>query len=134
MNGIIDLRQLIKSIEPKKHTAKYVYCTIDDKILSVLLDSILLMFREEEGITVVLKKEKADTLSLQYEGVWELVTLTVHSSLSAVGFIAAVINNLANHGISTNVISAYFHDHLLVPYGKGNKVVSLLKEMQTSRV
>jgi hypothetical protein len=134
MNGIVELGKLLKSIEPKKHDAKYVYCTIDDEIPSIVIDSFLLLFKEEEGFTVVLEKEKADTMSLQYDDVWELVTLTVQSSLSAVGFIAAVTQHLADNGISTNVISAYFHDHLLVPIGRSDEVVKLLNELQNSSI
>jgi hypothetical protein len=40
--------------------------------------------------------------------------LTVHSSLEAVGLTAAVARKLALHGISANVVAAYYHDHIFV--------------------
>jgi hypothetical protein len=62
-----------------------------------------------------LKKEEADQLSLAYESTFSLITLTIHSSLNAVGFLAAIANCLAQANISVNAISAYYHDHLFIP-------------------
>ena len=53
-------------------------------------------------------------------------------TLVTVGFIAAVTNYLAEYKISTNVISAYYHDYLFVPLGRGKIVVALLKDLQDS--
>ena len=130
MNAIENLQQLLKSIEPKLNEGEYVYCTINQLTLRNLDISPLLIFTEEEGVTLVLEKSQADTHSLEYEDTWQLVTLTVHSSLIVIGFIAAVTQHLAKHGISTNVISAFYHDHLLVPNGTGQRVVEILKELQ----
>jgi hypothetical protein len=55
-----------------------------------------------------------------------MVTLQVHSSLDAVGLTAAVAQELADHGISCNVVAGSFHDHLFVPYDRGDEVVGLL--------
>jgi hypothetical protein len=40
-----------------------------------------------------------------------------HSSLEAVGLIATIVTKLAADGVSTNVVSGYFHDHIFVPEG-----------------
>lgn len=55
--------------------------------------------------------------------------MQVHSSLEAVGFIAAIANKLAENGISVNVVSAYYHDHLFVSSEKAEQVMQLLAEM-----
>ena len=40
-----------------------------------------------------------------------LITLTVRSSLEAVGLLAAITARLADAGISVNAVSAFHHDH-----------------------
>jgi hypothetical protein len=58
-----------------------------------------------------------------------MVTLTVHSALDAVGFLAAITTRLAAAGISVNAVSAFFHDHLFVPVGRAEETVEILCRM-----
>ncbi len=94
-----------------------------------LAKDALLSFREQEGRTLIIEKSLADNHGLKYESVWAMITLTVHSDLTAVGFLARITNRLAEEGISVNVVSAYYHDHLFVPYDKAQETMKLLKEM-----
>ena len=57
-----------------------------------------------------------------------VITLTVHSDLHAVGLLAAIATRLAAHGISLNVVSAYFHDHLFVPVERAQEALEVLRE------
>jgi hypothetical protein len=75
----------------------------------------LCIFRENEGLTVICSRTYADRHGLPYEGSFRQVTLSVHSSLQAVGFLAVVSSALARVGIPCNVISAFYHDHIFVP-------------------
>jgi len=58
-----------------------------------------------------------------------MVTLTVHSALDAVGFLAAITARLAAAGISVNTVSAFFHDHLFVPAERAEETVEILCRM-----
>jgi hypothetical protein len=62
---------------------------------------------------VPLPQAKALGLAHQFES--RMVTLTVHSALDAVGFLARLSAALAAQGIACNVVSAFHHDHLFVP-------------------
>ena len=62
--------------------------------------------------------------------IFRLITLTVHSSLEAVGLTAIVTNKLAEHEISANVVAAYYHDHIFVPCEKAGKAMEVLREFQ----
>ena len=73
-----------------------------------------MQFREEEGVTLIVKKELADQLRFQYNYVASWITLTAHSSLAAVGLTAAFSKALAEEAISCNVVAAFYHDHLFV--------------------
>ncbi|NOX29081.1 MAG: ACT domain-containing protein, partial [Actinobacteria bacterium] len=54
------------------------------------------------------------------------LTLTVHSSLEAVGLTAAVSARLTDVDIPCNVIAGYHHDHLLVPVDRVDEAISAL--------
>jgi hypothetical protein len=129
MAGISDLKVLLRSMKPKLIDDEFVFCTMHEKRFSELKIKPLLVFKEKEGTTLVLEKEIADANSLPYSGSWALITLTVHSDLQAVGFLAKITEKLAENGISVNVVSAYYHDHLFVPFGKAEKTIQILEEL-----
>jgi uncharacterized protein len=81
-------------------------------------------FREDEGITVIVETDgTAD------EPLWAQITLRIHSSLEAVGMLAAIANALATRGIPCNAVSAYYHDHLFVPWSRRDDAIRALHEL-----
>lgn len=112
-------------MNPHLHARPVVFCTVDR---APDLDAICI-FREAEGVTLILEQEEADRRNLGYEQQWAWITLTVHSSLAAVGFIAAIATRLAQAGVSVNPVSAYYHDHLFVPWEQRELVMRLLLDM-----
>ncbi|MFW9991490.1 MAG: ACT domain-containing protein [Candidatus Odinarchaeota archaeon] len=127
--GISDLNSLLKSMEPELREETYVFCSIPGKKYSGMNLEPLLMFNEDEGVTIIVEKEIADDHSLSYSAIWSLITLTVHSDLTAIGFLAKLTKELADSGISVNVVSAYYHDHLFVPVEKSKDAMQILKDM-----
>lgn len=75
----------------------------------------LMLFTEDEGVTVVVDTGQARGHGLALEQPMARITLTVHSALDGVGLTAAVSGALAEAGISCNLVAAYFHDHVFVP-------------------
>lgn len=129
MAAINDPQLLLSEMNPRLNEGEYVYCTISDPG-NINEDQILFSFKEEEGLSVILKKEYADELQLKYDFVAAWITLTVHSSLSAVGLTAAFSNALADAGISCNVVAATYHDHIFVDVKDSEKALSVLKKLQ----
>jgi hypothetical protein len=111
-------------MKPKLLQGEFVFCTAKERDFPALRP--LLVFREDEGTTVVVSKEDAQKAVLSYSESWAMITLTVHSDLQTVGFLAKVTTELAKENISVNVVSAYFHDHLFVPYDKADKAMQVL--------
>ena len=72
---------------------------------------------------MILHREQADSAGLSYTYISRMITLSVKSSLYAVGFLAAITSKLAEHDISVNVVSAYNHDHLFVPTKKSHEAM-----------
>lgn len=128
MTAITDLDVLLKSMSPELVDQDYVFCTVKSAITEYLHLDPLATFREKEGLTLVLEKQKAIESELDFDGVFSLITLTVHSSLEAVGLTAAFATKLASYEISANVIAGYYHDHVFVQKEKSNIALAALKE------
>ena len=48
------------------------------------------------------------------------------------GFLAVILRHLADAGVSVNVASGFYHDHLFVQDGEEELVMELLKELSQS--
>lgn len=131
MAGETDLTQLLKAMKPmlRQGDGDYVFCTLPNAThCPPDLDPVG-YFKEDEGLTLILPKPQADAAGLPYTTVFALITLTVHSSLEAVGFMAAIATHLASHGISVNPVSAFYHDHLFVPARDADRAIALLQSL-----
>ncbi|MBR1209273.1 ACT domain-containing protein [Bradyrhizobium sp. JYMT SZCCT0180] len=129
MSGERDLATLLRNMKLEMHDGVFVFCSIPAvKEIPAALRPVHL-FREREGTTLVMRREEAECAGLPYQFASRLITLTVHSSLEAVGFLAAITGRLAQAGISVNAVSAYYHDHLFVPEHRADEALGLLQEM-----
>jgi hypothetical protein len=125
MSGEKKLKKLLKTMKPEHNEGEYVFCEIKS-LVNINLDEIEMFFREKEGITLILKKEIADKLNLKYSFITSWITLTVHSSLEAIGLTAAFSKALADNGISCNVVAAFYHDHIFVDQKDIEKAMMIL--------
>jgi uncharacterized protein len=132
MAGESSLLQLLRSMRPILHDGEYVFCTTDMAPGEISDLKAPGRFREAEGSTLILRREQADAAGLPYGPVFQMITLDVHSSLEAVGFLAAILATLAAHDIAVNVISAYYHDHLFVPAPRAREALLLLDNLSAS--
>ena len=128
MTGETELRKLLQSLEPKLHEGEFVFCTIDSFGRVAALDPIGI-FQEQEAVTVILPKAKADEAALPYSVLMAWITLTVHSSLEAVGVTAAVSKALTDARISCNVVAAFYHDHVFVPVQDAVRATEVLTSL-----
>ena len=127
MAGETDLSELITGMVPKLNKGEYVVCSVND-INKIERSVTIREVKEVEGSTV-LELNKADELKLKYDYVAAWITLTVHSSLEAVGLTAAFSTAFANNKISCNVIAGYYHDHIFVAIDKSEKAMKVLREL-----
>ena len=128
MSGIVELNELLKSMSPEIQDGEYVFCTFTDNNMDYKHLEPLATFKESEGLTLIVPLAIAVKEKLSFEGVFKQITLTVHSSLEAVGLTAAVANKLASYEISANVVAAFYHDHVFVQAEKAQQALSALKE------
>lgn len=127
MTGEDDLDVLCCRMSPSLHATSYVYCCVQaGAVPPHVLALALGTFQETEGMTLILPRDQARAAGLVFDAEWALVTLQVHSSLEAVGFIAAVSQALAQARVPCNVVSAYYHDHLLIPFSMREQAMQVL--------
>ena len=127
--GEIDLSKLIRSMRPTLHEGTYVFTTVPD-LESIPPKEMVGFFREEEGFSVIVDQQKAESLGLKHTFAAAWITLEVHSSLEAVGLTAAFSTALSHEGISCNVIAGFYHDHLFVAKEQKEKAMSILRNLQ----
>ena len=126
-----NLEKLLQSMQPVLKKGIFVFANVPLDKEQQAKDCCIQYFQEEEGMASILRKEDAKHLGL--EAVYEsrMISLMVHSSLDAVGFLAAITTRLASAGISVNPVSAFYHDHLFVPVDKADLAMELLTEFSS---
>lgn len=128
MSGETNLGELLRTLSAKLVDGIYVFATIPDG--SVPKDIMpRMMFREAEGITLVLLKSDAEARGLACEFPCRMITLEVHSSLEAVGFMARIATELARHDMGVNPVAGFFHDHLFIPDGREQDALRILDRL-----
>lgn len=124
--GEANLAVLLCSMRPALQDGVYVFHSSAISFAQAARLEPVLIFREAEGTTLILERDKADAAGLAYQYPARMITLNVHSSLDAVGFLAAITRTLADAGISVNPVSAHYHDHLFVPEDKAETAMTEL--------
>lgn len=128
MFGETNLSKLLSSMKPVLIPDEYVFCSVKGEYHNYTELSPLASFYEAEGLTLLITKDNAIKYELPFESIFKGITLTIHSSLDAVGLTAAVSTKLAEKGISANVIAAYYHDHIFVQSEKAELAIEALSE------
>jgi len=129
-HGEQDVQKLLKQMQPILEKEGLVFCSLPPNQAEDYFSLCQGYIVEPEGITVILSRHLADRNDLAYELVFKRITLMVYSSLEAVGFLARVTEVLAAQGISVNVLSGYYHDHLYIKESEAAEALKILKLWQ----
>jgi len=133
MYGETNLQKLLKTMSPILSNEEYVFITVSGNYGDYSQFNPIGSFQEKEGLTLIITKTVADKNNLQYEQVFKLITLEVHSSLNAVGLTAAVASTLAKKNISANVVAAFYHDHIFVPLKQAEEALKALTNINQNK-
>jgi hypothetical protein len=125
MAGERDLSMLLQHMTPQLQPGTFVFCTFTSGDLPAGLTPIA-TFREAEGLSAIVALDEAERAGVPWQFESGLITLTIHSSLDAVGFLAAVSAVLVDAGIPCNAVAAFHHDHLFVPRDMAQRALELL--------
>lgn len=137
--GETDLQRLLAGLAPVLATRPRAIRTQAHDVPAP--GDAILLFREDEGTTVIVEADPSaadaaggpasDSADTPHAGepLWAQITLRIHSSLEAVGMMAAISAALAVRGVPCNVVSAYFHDHLFVPWTQRDTAMTALRAL-----
>lgn len=128
---VSDGPRMIAEMTPELLPGDYVFCTVRaPEHAAGLIGSALAIFREEEGLSLILPKDRAAAAGFPADAVMRCIRLNVYSALDGVGLTAAVAGALAGAGIACNMVAAFHHDHAFVPGDRAEEAVAILVALQ----
>jgi uncharacterized protein len=135
MSGGTDIATLLADMDPTLSAVEVVFCSFPNAAVAdkAFLDPIG-CFVEPEGLSLIISRQSAEAHGIAYSAVLRGITLNVHSSLEAVGLTAAIASRLTLHGISANIVAAYYHDHVFVPAADAERALAVLRTLQAEAV
>ncbi|MBV1893650.1 MAG: ACT domain-containing protein [Ilumatobacteraceae bacterium] len=123
--GDTDLDRMLRNLSVDRRPGEFTYIEVlalTPDLIAVAQATVV----EGEMTTVVLEVGDAEQGGRPISVRLAWLTLSVQSSLEAVGLTAAVSERLTGEGISCNVLAGYRHDHLLVPVARAEDAVAVL--------
>ncbi len=124
---VADTATMIAGMNPALMPGRWTFRMVTEADLPDCLPNALAVFREEEGLSVLVPARAKEEAMAQ-------ITLKVFSSLEGIGLTAAVSTVLAEAGIACNVIAATLHDHVFVPEARAAEAVALLQQRAAREV
>ena len=133
MSGEADLAVLLRNLRPSLDGVDYAFATLPTGQQCPPGARVLGTFEEQEGTTIIAPSADLVGSDFACTSGWARLTLQVHSSFEAVGMTAAIATALAKAGISANVVAAFYHDHLFVPWERRHEALAILEGLPSSR-
>ncbi|MBT4985596.1 MAG: ACT domain-containing protein [Ilumatobacter sp.] len=123
--GETDLDKMLATLRVERRPGVFTYATVRTPAPE-LLAAAHGVVTEGDLTTLVLPVEAAERAGLPVELEMAWLSLTVQSSLEAVGLTAAFSATLGKAGIPCNVLAGFHHDHILVPVDRAQQAIDVL--------
>jgi hypothetical protein len=124
---------MISGMEPQLREGRFVFVSVDEaQDTRDLQRAAIASFREEEGLSLILPFDVAADAGFDIAQPMACITLNVYSALSGVGLTAAVSGALGASDIPCNIVAAYHHDHVFVPWDAKDRALAALQTLQSS--
>lgn len=131
MSGLTDLKQTLRSLRIICDEVKYGFASIDENA-SIDRKKVLATFKEDGRLAIIAPQNYLESKGIDNEGPYARLTIDVHTSLELVGLTAVMSTELAQHGISANVVAGFYHDHVFVQYELREKAISILEGVKNN--
>ena len=123
-----DLARMLATLDVDRRPGTFVFLAGEWPALRELAHAVV---SESEGPTLVVPVDDARRAGAPVDLELAWLTLTVWSSLEAVGLTAAFSRALADADIACNVLAGYHHDHLLVPADRVDDAIGALRSLRS---
>jgi hypothetical protein len=133
MAGESDLDALLRGLNPMLAEEEHGFATIPigqgwpQGLVPVAT------FAEAEGVSVIALAAILEGIGIAHKSGWAKITIGAKSALDSVGLTAAIATALAEKGISANIVAAYHHDHVFVPWDKRDAAMKALETLSDSQ-
>tara|TARA_B100000767_G_scaffold275327_1_gene311740 strand:- start:2436 stop:2783 length:348 start_codon:yes stop_codon:yes gene_type:complete len=108
----------------KLNSEAFVFCSVQKSLFKE--SDILLFFREIEGNTYVVSEKIALSKKIYFKETWALISVETTTALNDVGITNHISSILVKHKIPCNMIAAFHHDHLFIPYNLASDALRIL--------
>jgi uncharacterized protein len=123
--GETDLEAMLATLGVQRRPGVFTFIAVEVPTPGLIAAAHAVV--KEGGLTtIVLPVDAAERAGQAVTAEFAWLTLTVQSSLEAVGLTAAVSARLTGLDIACNVLAGYQHDHLLVPLDRVDAAVQAL--------
>ena len=116
---------MLANLDVERRPGVFTYIAVEVPTPGLLAASHAVV-KEGELTTIVLPIEAAERSGQPVPVKLAWLTLSVFSSLEAIGLTAAISQRLTEKNISCNVIAGYHHDHFLVPIERVDDAIAAL--------
>jgi precorrin-6B methylase 2 len=122
MQPVGDAQAMLRQMAPVRRPGTYVFVSGRPDLSAQAIGS----FAEDEGLSLILPAAAAQAAGIAGDPM-ACLTLTVWSSLTAVGLTAAVSAALEAERIPANIVAAFRHDHVFVPAAMADRALAALR-------
>ena len=123
--GETDLDAMLATLAVRRRPGVFTYIAVDVPTPELLAAAHAIV-KEGPLTTIVLPIDDAERAGHSAIVRLAWLTLTVQSSLEAVGLTAVISERLSRARIACNVLAGYHHDHLLVPVERVDDAIAAL--------
>lgn len=127
--GETDLAVMLATLDVVRRPGVFTFVEVPGAPTAEMFELAHAVVVEDDSTTLVMTLEDAQSVRVGDDVEMAWLTLTVESSLEAVGLTAAFSAVLGDAGIACNVLAGYRHDHLLVPAADADRAVSVLRSL-----
>jgi uncharacterized protein len=129
MPGLMDLSEVLRTLHVSCDEVRYGFASVTGAAIS-RSEKVLGTFLEDEGLTLIATEEYFKQEGIAHQGPFARLKIEVHTSLELVGLTGLLAAELAKREIPANLIAAYFHDHIFVPYDVRAKALEAIMELK----
>lgn len=131
--AVRDALAMVAGMTPILRPGQYIFCSTQDPgLIDQLRDTALCIFKEDEGVSMIVDLEHAARADGDVDTSHPMrrIVLEVYSSLEGFGLTAAVSAALSEARIACNMVAAFHHDHVFVPSGDADRAMDVLLRLQ----